>query len=315
MVDDILSEIKRCEIDEKTIIGFESEYDFMQLSVDLTIEVGQYICLAASILPGDRKKWSRDEAILGGHLVRLFKLISAFLDQTCQRRREMTVVIGRMAFECIINLKFLLKNASTELFKSYIHYSLKHEKRLRSDILLNIENRGGEILNIEKRMLRSIDKAFKMSEADPDEIKSKQLKNWGGKNLFEKARDVGLDEAYLATIGGPSHSVHGNWQELLEYNIEFNEDGFVPSLDWHTPRPQLGNAICYQAIIVTIEYLNYLKYLSPQKIEEVIEKLEELLTRVQLLDELHERFLIAKHTGANIGVDSDAAKTAAQVTP
>jgi hypothetical protein len=39
MVDDILSEIKRCEIDEKTIIGFESEYDFMQLSVDLTIRI------------------------------------------------------------------------------------------------------------------------------------------------------------------------------------------------------------------------------------------------------------------------------------
>ncbi|MBJ6802185.1 DUF5677 domain-containing protein [Geomonas propionica] len=296
MVDDILSEIKRCEIDETAIIGFESEYDFMELSVDLTIEVGQYICLAASILPGDRKTWSRDEAILGGHLVRLFKLTSAFLDQTCQRRREMTVVIGRMAFECIINLKFLLKNASTDLFKSYIYYSLKHEKRLRSEILLNIEKRGGKILNIEKRMLRSIENSFKTSEVDPDEIKSKELKNWGGKNLFEKARDVGLEEAYLAAIGGPSHSVHGNWQEMLEYNIKFSEHGFVPSLDWHTPRPQLGNAICYHAIIVTIEYLNYLKYLSPKKIEEIIEKLEELLTRIQLHDQLHEKFLISKHS-------------------
>lgn len=55
MVDDILSKIRRCEIDERRIHGFESEYDFMQLLVDIMIEVGQYICLAASILPGDRK--------------------------------------------------------------------------------------------------------------------------------------------------------------------------------------------------------------------------------------------------------------------
>ncbi|MBB5349523.1 hypothetical protein JWG42_14030 [Desulfoprunum benzoelyticum] len=314
MVDDILSEIKQCEIDERKIVEFDSEYDFMQLSVDLTIEVGQYVCLAASILPGDRKAWSRDEAILGGHLIRLFKLISAFLDQTCQRRREMTVVVGRMAFECIINLKYLLKNASPNLFTSYIHYSLKHEKRLRAEILANIAKRGGEILNIEQRMLRSIDKAFKTSEVAPDAVEPKNLKNWGGKNLFEKAKDVGLEEAYLAAIGGPSHSVHGNWQELLEYNIELTDGGFVPDLDWHTPRPQLGSAICYQALIVTIEYLEYLRYLSPSKIEEIIKKLEQLLARVILLDQLHEKFLTDKHKMANTGVDSDAAETAAQVT-
>ena len=299
MVDDILSKIIRCEINENEIQEYQSENNFMQVSVDLMVEVGQYICLAASILPADRKEWSRDEAILGGHLVRLFKLISAFLDQTCQRRREMTVVIGRMAFECIINLKYLLKNASPELFKSYIHYSLKHERSLKADILTNIDNRRGEILNIEQRMLKSIDKAFKRSEVNPDEIEPKKLQNWGGKNLFEKAQNVGLEEAYLAAIGGPSHSVHGNWQELIEYNIEFNENGFVPSLEWHIPRPQLGNAICYQAAIVTIEYLTYLKYLSPKKIKKIIRKLEELLSRILLLEELHERYITAKHIGVN----------------
>lgn len=145
-------------------------------------------------------------------------------------------------------------------------------------------------------MLNSIDKAFQKSETTPEQIKSKYLKNWGEKNLFEKARDVGLEEAYLAAIGGLSHSVHGNWQELLEYNLEENKSGFVPFLEWHTPRPQLPNAISFQAVGVTIEYFDYLKYLSPKKIEEIIEKLKDLSARIIFLDQLHEQFLSAKQS-------------------
>ena len=291
MIENTLKDIKVCKIIESEIDLFTSEEDFMKLSVDIMVEVGQYICVAACILPGDRKAWSLHEAILGGHLVRLYKLFHAILDQTCKRRRETTIAFARMAFECIINLKYLLKNASPKLFKSYIQYSLKHENKLRTEIMNNIESRGGEVWHIERRMLNSIDRSFQISECSPEEIKSVKLKDWGGKNLFEKAKDVGLSEAYLAAIGGPSHSVHGNWQELIEYNIEKNENGFVPIFEWHTPRPQLSNAVCYQCVIVTIEYLTYLKYLGPEEIDKIIEKLRGLLSRVALLEELHERFL------------------------
>lgn len=297
MIDEI-NDIKYTNINEEEISTFKSEDDFIRLSVDIMVEVGQYICVAACILPGDRKAWSIYEAILGGHVVRLFKLIDAFLDQTCKKRRETTFVFGRLAFECIINLKFLLKNASPELFKSYIQYSLKHEKKLKSEILKNIEDRGGEILDIEQRMLNSIDKAFRTSETTPDEVILSELKNWGGKNLFEKARDVGLADGYLAAIGGPSHNIHGNWQELIEYNLEKNDYGFVPSFEWHTPRPQLSNAISLHAVLVTIEYLTYLKYLAPSEIEMIIQKLEALRERIMLLEELHENFLNQKHTKA-----------------
>lgn len=294
MLDNILSDIKRCNIDSGAMNVFDSEDDFMKLSVDVLVEVGQYICLAACILPGDRKAWSLSEAIVGGNVVRLYKLISAFLDQTCQKRREITVVLGRMVFECIINIKYLIKNASPDLFRSYIHYSLQHEKKLQATILANIESRGGEILDIERRMLASIERSFKASETKPDEIPQKKVRDWGGKNLFEKAKEVGLEDAYLSIISGPSHSVHGNWQELLEYNVEQSEDGFAPCLDWHTPRPQIANAIAIHAVEAAKEYLIYLKYISPRDVEEIIIRLEDLLTRILLLDKHHEMFLVRK---------------------
>jgi hypothetical protein len=289
MVHDILK-IKKVEIHEKQVQKFTSEKDFVGLSIDVLIEVGSFVCVAANLYPLDRKQWNRDEAILGGHLVRLYKLISAMLDQTTQFRRETTHIFARLAFECIINLRYLIKHASSELFNSYIDYSLKHEKKLRTKILENIKARGGTKLNIESRMLSSIDKSFKISGVSPDNMTHQEPKNWGNKNIYEKADDLGLTDAYLATFGGGSHSIHGNWQDLLEFHLITNHDDctFRANIDWHPPRPQILNALSLHA---TQAIIDYVKWLDPKSSDNIVKALKELEDRILLLDKLHERFL------------------------
>jgi len=168
-------------------------------------------------------------------------------------------------------------------------YSLKHEKRLRGRVLGNIDKRGGKVLPIEARMLKSIDRSFAKSGITPGEVDPKRLKNWGGKNLFEKARDIGLEEAYLAVIGGASHNVHGNWQELLEYHLEENESAcFGPDLDWHTPRPQILNAVALHATEAVREHF---ERIGGPEFADVEPSLGSLQHRILLLDRLHERYL------------------------
>jgi hypothetical protein len=82
---DTLNQIDAVTVDDDEVAAYASEDQFNALSVELLKEVGSFVCIAASILP--TKRWSRDQAIFGGHLVRLFKLISALLDQICQERR------------------------------------------------------------------------------------------------------------------------------------------------------------------------------------------------------------------------------------
>ncbi|PRG11815.1 hypothetical protein C6Q21_08515 [Burkholderia multivorans] len=106
--DQTLPHIKRVEVSPEELTKFADEEDFTGLSVDLMIEQGSWTCLAASLLPGDTRKWDRDQAILGGLLVRSYKLASALLDQTCQHRRETTFVLGRLAFECMVNIQYLV---------------------------------------------------------------------------------------------------------------------------------------------------------------------------------------------------------------
>lgn len=277
------------EIDNEAISQFKSEDDFTGVSVKILIEVGSYICIAGNIFPIETKSWTMNQAIVGGHLVRLYKFISAMLDQTCQHRRETSFVFSRLVFECIVNLRYLIKNASEELFRSYKEYSLKHEYKLHRKIKENIEKRGGEVLNVERRMLNSIERSFHTSEINMDDIQPSQLKNWGGKNIYDKAENVGLENAYLAAFGGGSHSVHGNWQDMIEYNLAKQPNGsFLPDFEWHPPRPQILNAIALLSTEAIIEYINWVSSGNAKDLEE---KITNLQNRILHLDKLHEGFL------------------------
>ena len=289
-----IPEIRRVEIDENRICQFESEEDFTGLAVDVLVEVGSFVCLAGNLLPADRRAWDKDEAVIGGHVVRLYKLISALLDQTCQHRRETSFVYCRLAFECIINLRYLVAHASDELFQSYRAYSLKHEYKLLKQIEENVAAREGKELPIERRMINSIQRSFTVSGVSVDAYKTADLRNWGGKNIFERAQALGLETAYLAAFGGASHSVHGNWQDLLEYHLEETEEGgFKPDFEWHQPRPQVLNAIALHA---TQAVMDYLKWLVSDRADEMVKVLQDLQERIMLLDPLHEDFLVRRYT-------------------
>ena len=282
-------EVKRFEIDAADVRTFDDEESFTAVSVGLLVERGSYLCIATSILPPPPHRWSRHEAVLVGHVARLYKLVSALLDYTCQHRRETTFIFARLAFECIVNTLFLIKNDSADLVASYIEYSLRHEKRLRDRMRETIAARHGVVLPIEERMLRSIESSAKASGVELDDIRA--TSNWGSKNLFEKARDVGLEDAYLGAFAGPSHSVHGNWQDLLEYHLEADPEGYVANLQWHRPRPQLLTTLA----LLTVRLLETFFSSVVGRAGDVIgRKLPDLQTRVLTLAHLHEEFLASR---------------------
>ena len=284
----VIPDIKRVPINEKEIRQFRREKDFIGLSIDLLIEVGSFVCVAANLYPSG-KTWNRDEAILGGHFVRLYKLISAILDQTCQYRREIIMIHTRLAFECIINLRYIINHASKELFDSYVKYSLQHEKKLKDLIERNINDRSGDPMAVEKRMLDSINRMFKFSNIKPDEISSaKKMKNWGNKNIYEKAEALRMEQVYLAAIGGGSHSVHGNWSELLEFHLIAKDPNcFEANLEWHPPRPQILNAVSLHCCFAIYDYLQWLG----EDLTTLMNTMRDLEKRIRSLDSLHEEFL------------------------
>ena len=91
-IDEILETISHIEITPEQLASLKNEDNFMHLSVELMKEAASIVALAAGVLSTDSKKWTRDQAIIGGNFVRLSKLLSAHLDQICQRRQVIVFI-------------------------------------------------------------------------------------------------------------------------------------------------------------------------------------------------------------------------------
>lgn len=291
-----LADILATPIDPLTIEQFDSEGKYVGLALDLLIEAGSYVCVAANLFKNEEMAWTRDEAILGGHLVRLFKLVDALLDQTCKHRRETSAVLARLIFECLINLRYMIANASEELFRSYRMYSLQHELKLLERVETNITDRGHKPLPIEDRMIGSILASFRASGVTRQDVAANRQKNWSGLNLYDRAKAVGLDQAYLAAFGGGSHSVHGNWQDLLEYHLETIDDSsYRPSFEWRNPRPQILEAL---TTLIVDSVADYVDFITESGADEFFERLDSLRERTLQLSMLHEQFLVRRSRDA-----------------
>lgn len=283
-----LPDIEKVLVDPEALRRFCSEEDFTGLAVSLLVEVGSHVCVAACLLPADKKFWNRNQAILGGLVARFFKMISALLDQTCQHRRETSFVFSRLAFECIVNVRYIIAAESEGLYQAFVAYSLRHERQLYDRISKNIKERGGESLPIERRMIASIERSFVSSEISVDGVIPETYAPWKSKNLFDRASFIGLGEAYLGLFGGPSHSVHGNWQDLLEYQLEKTDTGFLPDLEWHRPRPQPLFVIGILGVEMLVDYVTHLVGDAAQPL---VDELNELRDRISLANSEHETFL------------------------
>jgi hypothetical protein len=226
-------------------------------------------------------------------MVRLYKLLSAFLDQTVQKRYETSTILSRLAFETIVNARYLIANYCPELVDSFVRHSLRHERRLRDKIQTNIEERGGQVLHIEERMLNSIDRAARIAGVTLDSVDVKDRAPWGGKDLRQKAKAVGFGEPYLGVFGSMSHNVHGSWHDLYQFHLETDENGgFTPNLDWGRPRPQPLFALGHLALYALADFLTFIG--GEAAMNQLREQLRDLGARITLVNQAHEGYLSGK---------------------
>jgi hypothetical protein len=283
-------EIEAAQVDEALLRSTSSEADFVSASVDLLIEASSYLTIAGSLYTHE-EGWTLPQAIVGGSVVRLHKLVQGFLDQTCQHRRELSEIFSRLMFETATNIIYFISFEDDALVKSYQDHSLKFERRLKAQIEERIAARGGSRLPIEDRMLASI---AKIAEASHVDLESKPLnkKDWGDKNLFEKAEAIGWGEAYVGAFAGTSLAVHGGWGDTATHHLERLDDtGFYrPNFEWSVPRPQHPLTLSQMILRVAGEVMHY--FGGDALIDQFEAKLQDTSERLHEVTLLHEEFLL-----------------------
>lgn len=175
------------------------------------------------------------DSVIAGNVARLIKLSISFVQNICEGKSEICFILDRCIAETCINLKLILLDTDEKSKQDYIKYSLKTEKKLYDMINKNIESRDGTELPIEKRMKESIERSFKSSGLELKDVN----KNFKWKNIYERTKTVDQEFYYKTYYGISSHSIHGNWQEIMFNHLNENENGFQINLSWKEPRPQL----------------------------------------------------------------------------
>lgn len=216
-------------------------------------------------------------------------MIRATLDQASQRRMEIMHIYFRLIYECTTNARYLVLKNDPEIFESYIKYSLRDDKRLKERIEDNIKEDDRDEAPIEKRMTKSIGRYFKTGGYNIDEIDTSNRQPWGGDNIYYRAKELGMNKAHLLMFSGQSSPIHGNWHDLILYHLDQNEDGeFEPVQKWHSPDIRIINSISYLTVPL---FKDFITYLAGEEIEEINQLYDELIERILLLEELHEKYL------------------------
>ena len=108
------------------------------------------------------------------------------------------------------------------------------------------------------------------------------------KSIAKRANLVAGEMFYNVFYGLSSHSVHGNWQDILLNNLEKDGDGFKVNLKWNETRPQIMDTVIFFNLVLVKTFIEK-EY--PNKNAKYLKKISELFSYHNILRNEHEKIL------------------------
>ena len=282
----MFNDIPPVQIDEDVIKSFKTQNEFSCLGVELSKELA---CVATIIVCSRLKEeecFERNDAIIYALAIRLNKLYSSMLENYCNNKAEIVKILERCFFDSYIDLLCLTKETNNEKFDNFVKHSLNQDYTFYKNIEKNIKERGYE-KPIEKRMKKSIQNYFKLSNLNMDNYSYKG-NSWFCKNVYERFEYCGREKLYDA-YRMSSHSVHGGWVDLCMFNLKKVDNGFFINPDFTDVDIR---SIAPISLIYIEAITSFIKYMFPiDLVDEIQIRLEDIENRLILLNETHEKFL------------------------
>ncbi len=110
------------------------------------------------------------------------------------------------------------------------------------------------------------------------------------KSIKSRADLVAGEMFYSVFYGISSHSVHGNWQDILFNHLNKADDEFELNLSWNKPRPQIieGPIVLNLDIVATFCNKEITNRNSANSIEN---KCAQLIDYLKMLSHYHEKLI------------------------
>lgn len=274
------------EPDWKLLESSTNEEDFSEAAFELLKECSGVCAAIAGIQI--KESIGRNQSICTGLAVRLTKLARTVIRDLSGRETFQQLAIARQVFETASTLVYLLHDEGDGTrFDQFVQDSLVSEKMMLEDVERNIKARGGDVLEIEKRLRSSIEKTAKAAGID-DISQLPARKNIGFPNVEERIKYLG-DGVYGAYRSGSSE-VHGTWTDLYKYHLtEVGDDAFVPNPE--NPRVQPNVATTTTSVMARV-FGAYLDWLDVQHVIDLFDPvLDKIIEKNDKLVKAHEDYI------------------------
>ena len=178
--------------------------------------------------------FSLNDAPVLGLLVRIWKLLKQALRYYEEENAEFTAILERPIIEASVVATYLLSN-NDEVTTDYRRCSYKDRLRILRDL-----NQGSEFLKTKagQRLVHSVREKLDIEGLNENSFDSQKKNKWRlqGKSFYNIFDEVVGGQFYASSYGMMSESIHGSWNESVDWCLTRNDDGtFDPYPFFHPP--------------------------------------------------------------------------------
>ena len=231
--------------------------DFSKLWCDVVMLPAYRIEYLIQISLHTQNGYNRDEAVIYGFLMRIFRNLCLQRRLVCARlmTSELAAFWERILLEDSINLQYFILNHKSSKLAEFRLHSLRPEAFFEEIINDDIANNNGEQSPWQKRLLDSIYNTYAEAGVTYEEVRKSKVRI---PSISDKFRDTGNKRLYDIGYRTKCHNVHGDWVDLTKNYLVYNTDSnsFSPNFcEYEADLRQLNPVliICCDTIIKFIE--------------------------------------------------------------
>lgn len=177
--------------------------------------------------------FSLDDAPILGLLVRIWKLLKETIRYYEQDNAEIIAILERPLIEAAIVARYLMMSGD-DIITDYRKCSYKDRLRILRDLKSGsrfYETKAG------KRLLKAVREKMRFEKLTPDDFEAQKRNRWKirGKSFYDIFSEVEHEDLYAATYGMMSESIHGSWNESMDWCLTKNEDGTFSAYPFYHP--------------------------------------------------------------------------------
>lgn len=163
-----------------------------------------------------------EDAPILGLLTRIWKLLKEIVTYYEKNNAEIISILERPLIEAATTAEYLLMSNSA-VIEDYRKCSYKDRLRILRELKEGskfFETKAG------KRLLKSVQEKMDLEGFSEDDFKVQKKNRWKlqGKNFFDIFKEIADEDLYKYTYGMMSESIHGSWNESMDWCLQKNED-------------------------------------------------------------------------------------------